>query len=380
MRQPSMLFSLAKVSVIMLVMGLTSCSPAVTTTLPTATPTISPTNTPLPTNTPAPTNTPLPPSGNIMIVINDEVRVYPADEDGDGNFLIPQETFRSAFPAVGEHTPVIYPYLSPDGKKIAVVTCTQFMYTCQNHRLYISTIDLKTNIEFTNYSGGLLAWSPTSDNVLIQGDENPSDKLVISARPEDFGTMSKLPPADAAFWKYDGNQVYYYKDGWHIINSDGTNKQDIPCDLCALAPSPTSFAVSQSPDGKHIAIGYMDGSVFIVNSSNFADLKMGSVGSYVSRLFWSPDSTKLAVNVEPTTSQLNIVIMSMEGILIEEMAQPEGVNFSILCGWSPDSQHVDYLSMGENNFSLFLHKLGEQASIQRIFIESVNQNCPIWLE
>lgn len=382
MRHLATLSRLAKVSAMLLVIALIGCSPATTPTLTTAPPTLVPPSTLLPTNTPAPTGTPIPPPGKIMIVMNRELIIYPADSSyGNSfkNFLILQEKFDGAFPAVGEGIPVASPYLSPDGEKLAVVTCVQVQYACQNNRLYVSTIDLKTHVEFTIYKGGLLAWSPTSDKVLIQGTKDASDKRVISARADDFGAVIQLPPADAAFWKYDGKQIYFYKDGWHVINSNGTNEQSVPCELCAMAPTPTSFAVAQSPDGKNIAIGYMDGTVFIVNSNNFADFRIGSAGGYVSRLFWSPDSAKLAINVDTTTSQSDIVIMSTEGTTVEKITRPEGVNFSILCGWSPDSQYVDYLAIQEKGFDLFLHKLGEQTSIQRISIETSNQNCPIWL-
>jgi WD40 repeat protein len=373
-----------KVSTILLVMTLIGCSPAPTSTLTIASPTAAPTSTSLPTNTPAPTSapTPMPPPGKIMIVTNADLIVYPADSSYGNlfkNFLIPQENFWKAFPAVGEGIPVSSPYLSPDGQKLAVFTCTQVQYLCQNHRLYISTVDLKNKVEFKAYKGGLLAWSPTSDRVLIQGTKNAADKKVISARADDFGAVVQLPPADAAFWKYDGSQIYFYKDGWHVINSDGSNNQSLPCELCAMAPTPTSFAVAQSPDGKHIAIGYMDGTVFIVDSNNFSDFRAGSAGGYVSRLFWSPDGAQLAINVDTTTSQSDIVIMNTEGAIVETITRPEGVNFSILCGWSPDSQYVDYLTIQEKGFDLFLHKLGGQTSIQRVSIETGAQNCPIWL-
>jgi WD40 repeat protein len=318
-----------------------------------------------------------------MIAINEELMIYPADGtygDTYTSFIIPREEFNKAFPVVGtDGSPVVSSYLSPDGKSMAVVTCKIVGYSCENYRLYISTIDLKTKAEITTYHGGLLVWSPSSDKVLIQGTKNASDKQVISARTEDFGAMLQLPPADAAFWTYDGKQLYFYKEGWHVINSNGANEQSIPCELCKLAPTPTSFAVAQSPDGKNIAIGYMDGTVFVVNSNNFSDFRMGSAGGYVSRLFWSPDSTKLGVNIDTTSSQSDIVIMSAEGTIIEKVTHFNDVKFPMMCGWSPDSQYVDYLTIQDKGFDLFLHKIGEQISIPRLSIETSSQNCPIWL-
>ncbi len=344
------------------------------------------TNTPAPTATPLPTATsiPTPVPGRLMIVMNREVVVIPADPSygsTEQSILIPQEKFDVAFPTVGETgVPLVSPELSPDGTKLAVVTCRVLGYGCENDRLYVSTVDLATKVEFTSYQGGPLAWSPTSDKLLIQGAKEASEKQVIGTGAEDFGNVLQLPPADAAFWTYDGKQIYFFRDGWHVINSDGSNEQSVPCDLCALAPTPTSFAVAQSPDGKYIAIGSLDGIVFIVRSDNFADFKLGSAGAYISRLFWSPDSTILAINIDTTTSQSDIIIMNTEGTTIEKMTRPEGVNLTILCGWSPDSQYVDYLSIRDKGSDLFLHKLGEENSIQRLSIETGNQSCPIWLK
>jgi hypothetical protein len=346
------------------------------------------TNTPIPiaTFTPAPTatSTPMPPSGKIMIVMNHELVVYPADPSRGTtfkNFIIPKEKFDAAFPAVGEKGgPLVSPYLSPDGTKIAVLTCRLFQYSCLNQRLYISTTDLKSQLEFTNYNGGLLAWSPASDMLLIQGNKNNLDKKIISVRAENFGAVIQLPPAEIAFWTYNGKQIYFYKDGWHIINADGTNEQSVPCDLCSMAASPSSFAAAQSPDGDHIAIGYMDGTVFIVKSNNFADFKIRSAGGYISSLFWSPDGTKIAVSVKTSANQSDIVIMNANGTVAETVARPEGVDFTIPCSWSPDSQYLTYLTIEEKGSGLYFYKLGGQASIQRLFVEASDQSCPIWVE
>jgi hypothetical protein len=75
------------------------------------------TNTPIPTATftPAPTVTssPIPPPGKIMIVMDHELIVYPADPlhgTTFKNFIIPREKFDAAFPAVGEKgSPLVSP-------------------------------------------------------------------------------------------------------------------------------------------------------------------------------------------------------------------------------------------------------------------------------
>ncbi len=341
---------------------------------------------PAATITPVPTvtSTPAPPPGKMMIVMNHELVTFPADpfyEDTFKNFIIPREKFDQAFPAIGEKGgPLVSPLLSPDGTKLAVVTCRSVEYSCQNQRLYISTTDLKSQLEFTDYKGGLLAWSPASDKLLIQGIKNNLDKQVINVSPENFGSIIQLPPAEIAFWTYDGSQIYFYNEGWHIINEDGTNEQSVPCELCSMMSTPSSFAVAQSPDGKQIAIGNMDGTIIIVNSNDFADFKLGTVGSYVSRLFWSPDGTKIAVNVKTSINQTDIVIMNADGSIAEKMTNPEDVNFTLLCNWSPDSQYINYLTIEENGARLFLYKLGGQTSTQRLFVEAGDQSCPIWLE
>ncbi|MEW6403798.1 MAG: hypothetical protein AB1649_18540 [Chloroflexota bacterium] len=335
------------------------------------------------TSVPTATATPIPVPGEILIMMNRALVSLPADPSGgnsEAKIIISQKEFDRSIPIPGEiDTPVTSLFLSPDGTKFALYTCKIVGYSCFEHRVFISTIDLSSQVTILNYEGGLLAWSPTSEHILLQGNKNPQDKFVVGGG-DDFAYLLQLPPADAAFWSYDGKQIYFYRDGWHVINSDGTNEQEVTCDLCALAPTPSSFAVAQSPDGEYVAIGYRDGTVFIVRQDNFADFKIGSAGSYISRLFWSPDGSRLAVNVDTSTSQSDIVILDKEGVTVEKMTRPEGVNLTILCGWSPDSQYIDYLTIRENGYDLFLHKIGETDSIQRLSIETSDQNCPVWLD
>jgi hypothetical protein len=82
----------------------------------------------------------------------------------------------------------------------------------------------------------------------------------------------------------DGTQVYYYNQGWFIVNSDGTGMQPLKCDMCSMVTDPSSFIIAESPDRKWVAVGYLDGTVIIASSSDFSNFKTASVGNYVSRL------------------------------------------------------------------------------------------------
>jgi Tol biopolymer transport system component len=374
------------IALLTLILLSTACSPQMAAN-PTQTPeppTITITPSVTPTSLPTATSTPLPPAGKIVIAEkNIELIALPADptyEVADRNILIPAEEFEKDFPALGDKGLATFsPFLSPDGKKLAVITCKSFMYSCLNTRIYLSTVERNQKIEFTTYNGGLMTWSPDSSYVMFQDAQNPERKKIISVRSDDFGSVRDLPPAQTAIWSYDSKQIYYFKNDWHIIDVNGENDQVIPCPLCAMVPSLSSFVAAQSPDGQYIAIGYMDGTLIIVRSNDFSNFKIGNAGGYISRLAWSPDSQKVAVNVNTTSDASDIIIMDTAATILEKMDRPEKVNIILLCNWSPDNRYIGFLSIEQTGYGLFLHEIAGQ-TYRRLFVETPNQNCPVWIE
>jgi Tol biopolymer transport system component len=224
-----------------------------------------------------------------------------------------------------------------------------------------------------------MEWSPNGDKVLIRATGGITGSTDIISAGADFGKVTHLPISSSAFLSSDGNQVYYYNQGWFIVNSDGTEARPLKCDLCSLVTDPSSFVIAESPNRQWIAIGYLDGTVIIASSSNFSNFKTASVGNYVSRMRWSPDGQKLAVDVNTDASQSDVIILGMDGTVIEKLVRPEGVNYITTCGWSPDSKQTDYLAILSTGHDLYLHTLGQQKPFLLSSIESGDQSCPVWL-
>jgi len=239
-------------------------------------------------------------------------------------------------------------------------------------------MDLATIVNFESYSGGLLQWSPDSDKILLQGLGNSMNKKIVSANISNFGNITPLPASSAAFWSFDGANVYFYDNGLYIIKSDGTGKQTVKCDLCAMAGSLASYAIAQSPDGQRIAIGYKDGTVIIANS-DLSTFKMGVVSGYINQLHWSPDSQKVAVDINSGSNQTDIFIVGLDGSIIEKIPRPEGINYINTCGWSPNSQQIDYLAILESGNALYLHGLGQNTPTLLMSVKTNSISCPVWL-
>jgi Tol biopolymer transport system component len=359
---------------------LAGCAPAQVQASPTATvpaATIAPPATSTP--QPAPTETPIPAptmiSSQLMMVGNEEIRIYYAD-GAKGPPILSQESFRAIFPLDGEFN-YRYAKLSPDGKKVAVQTCFRLI-SCSNAKLFIHIIGTSFTATFTNYKEGAIEWSPASDRILLQDASESMSKFIVAVSENNFGSVTNLPAASAAFWSYDGKQIYYYDNGWFVVNNDGTDKHTLKCDLCALAQGSSTFAVAQSPDGTKVAIGYIDGTV-IITTPDMADFKLGNAGGYVNELLWSPDSTKLAVDANDGSTATNILILDPDGKVIERMSKPEGVNFLRLCGWAPNSAAIDYVSIIGSGYDFYLQLLGGNAPLKIMPLETDYVTCPIWL-
>ena len=195
----------------------------------------------------------------------------------------------------------------------------------------------------------------------------------------DFGKVTHLPISSSAFLSSDGNQVYYYNKGWFIVNSDGTGMQLLKCDMCSMVTDPSSFIIAESPDRKSVAVGYLDGTVIIASTSDFSNFKLASLGNYVSQIHWSPDSQKLAVDVNTDSTHSDVIVLGTDGTVFEKLARPEGVNFISTCGWSPDGRQTDYLAILSTGHSRYLHTIGQQKPYKLLSIEGGDQSCPVWL-
>jgi len=339
---------------------------------PTGTATSLPTETP--TNTPAPTGG----SGQLWIVLSNALKAINADGSGSQTVISKQQFEKEFTPVQAKDvTPNWHSTLSPDGKKILVLTCNLIMNkSCSNYKLYLSDVDFKRVKTFQSYRGEITKWSPDSKNIIVLSTGKVMD--VISAG-DDFGKVTHLPIASSAFWSADGKSIYYYHDGWFVIKSDGTGVSPLKCDLCALASNPANFAVAESPNGQLIAIGTTDGMIAIANSSDFSQFKLASVGSYVSQLYWSPDSQKLAADLNPSTSQSDVVILGADATVIEKLPRPDGVNYFYTCGWSPDSTQITVLTLLSSSFDIYIHTVGQPQFFHLFNVKDNLPTCPVWL-
>jgi len=315
----------------------------------------------------------------MLIVADNELWRINMDAPGM-QVIIPRGQFEKKFPEVSASSinSYISAVISPDGKKILLLTCTFFGFSCGNKKLYLSTVDLATIVEIKSYSGGLLQWSPDSDKVLLQGSANSMSKQIISANASSFGAVTQLPKSSAAFWSFDGANVYYYNNGLYIIKSDGTGQQTVKCDLCSMAGNLSSYAIAASPDGQRIAIGYKDGTL-IITSADLSTFKMGLVGGYINQLHWSPDSQKVAVDINTGSNQTDIFVVGLEGSIIEKLPRPERINYINTCGWSPDSRQIDYLAILEPGNALYLQGLGQEKPTLLTSVKTNSMSCPVWL-
>jgi len=315
-----------------------------------------------------------------MIVIHNELEVVNADGSSSQTIISKQE-FEKEFAPIPtkKGIPQWYSTVSPDGKKLLVLTCSMIGFECFNYKLYISDIDSQRVKTFQSYKAGLMQWSPDGDKILIRETNGNTGGVDIISAGDDFGKVTHLPVASSAFWSSDGKSVYYYNNEWFNIQSDGTGAQPLKCDLCSLASNPSNLVIAESPDGKWIAIGTTDGTVIIANSSNFNQFKLASVGSYVNQIYWSPDSQNLAVDVDTSSNQSDVIVLKVDGTVIEKLVHPQGANFIITCGWSPNSKQIDHLAIFSTDSGLYLHTIGQQPPFHLLSIDNHDLNCPIWL-
>ena len=151
---------------------LTSCTAAQKTAVPTstiaattATAAIIPTSTP--TGTPIPK--PVGGSGGLMILVNNEIRLVNADGSGEKT-VISKQQFEKEFAPIPSKTGIPYwsANISPDGKKLLVLTCTRTSYSCETYKMYLSDIDFKRVRTSQEYKGGFMEWSSDSSKIPIQ--------------------------------------------------------------------------------------------------------------------------------------------------------------------------------------------------------------------
>lgn len=358
------------ICLLLVMMALIGCTAAPTPVPSTATAT----STPAPTATVTPVPTPLGGgNGQLLIVADHELKTINADGT-QGKVILGRGQFDRL-----SRTGDLYQFskISPDGKKIAAVFCPDSH--CFNASLVIHVFEPAHTLELPQiYKGGLLEWSPDSTKILIQGASDPLDKIVISDVQTDASMVLHLPKASAAFWSFDGAQIYYYSDGWHFMNSDGSNQQPLQCDVCSLVTNTGSFAVAASPDGQKVAIGYRDGTLIIANL-DLTHLQPILLGGYISHLHWSPDGQKLAVDVNTTTDQSDVIIVGVDGAVITKLERPVNANYIATCGWSPDSQLIDYLAFVPTGYDLYFTPIEPSAPKRLMMLAPTDNTCPVWL-
>jgi len=316
--------------------------------------------------------------GQLIFAADDELRMVNIDDLVE-KVIVPKQRFDMVFPVQGAGSPIRSSKISPDGKKIAMWACAMIELRCKNPTLYLGVIDnLDHVVAFPSNAGTIHLWSPASDKILIDGSEGSLSKDVVSLSDADFGKITHLPDSSAAFWSYDGSQVYYFNSGWNVVNSDGSNSVPVKCDICSGAPDPSTYAVAQSPDGKSVAIGYQLGTV-IIASADLMNYKMAVLGSLVNSLYWSPDGTKLAVNIQPGEGKSEVMIVGADGAVIGELPRPEEVNEMHMCEWLPNSRAVVYTAPLAQGYAIYLQGLDAPQPVRLKTVMSGVENCPVWL-
>jgi hypothetical protein len=369
--------------VVILAILLTNCtapqslptSAAVVTLIPSATPV------PLPTATITPVPTPMGGSGKLMIVVDHEIKVI-NPSGSDEKVLVARGEFEQRF-SISHGFNYRFSKISPDGQKIIVGTCRRAGdQPCAESMLHLSTIDGSREYSMPTL-GNIPEWSPDSQNILMRaiksvGEFGEQFFQIIRATEANFGTIVDLPRASVAFWSFDSKLIYYYDKGWFTIKNDGTDTQALKCDVCKFASEPSAYAVAQSSDGQKIGLGLADGTVVITNPE-MAYFKMAALGSYVNRVYWSPDSTKLAVETTTWPDKSDIVIVGADGSIVKQLPRPEGIKFVNTCGWSPDSQLIDYIAIRDADGNLYLQPLNADEPIYLLSFSPGEDNCPVWL-
>lgn len=314
-------------------------------------------------------------SGKLMIVVDHEIKVI--DPSGsDEKVLVSRGEFEQRF-SISHGFNYRFSKISPDGQKILVGVCRRVgVQPCADYKLTMSIID-GSRTSMINSVGAVPDWSPDGKKILTQA--GPGGRQVFSVE-ENFGNVIDLPSASTAFWSYDGSLIYYYDKGWFTIKNDGTDKRALECDICKLASEPSAYAVAQSPDGQKIGLGLTNGTVVITNPE-MAYFKIATLGSYVNRVYWSPDSTKLAVETTTWPDKSDIAIVGDDGSIIKQLQMPEGVKFVNTCGWSPDSQLIDYIAIRDSGAGgdLYLQSLNVAEPIYLLAFPPGEDSCPVWL-
>jgi hypothetical protein len=383
----------------------------------TPTPTFTPTSTLTATFTPSPT--PLGSGGRLLFFRNSSLYSFDITNQQE-EIVLSQEQLIGALELEGIFSGGVSGYTSPDGKKALIQACGDENCTESNFKSALVTTNLSLTKRFElgfGYHTSAVQWSPDSQKVLIQffrGNIITDGFIthIIDGSDANFGERIRLELAFYAFFSPDGSQVYYSTlGGYKVINSDGSNKQALNCEVCenpvsnagAVSPDSLKVVVPLNSGGKTIQILYPDGNTgfnttseysIVIADRDFSASQVVASGinslSTMNSILWSADSEMILFSVteynpdSPIIKQeeASEVIKAVEinSGKISTLIVPEEASSVFLCGWSPDHRLISYITHGFDFYGRIIVQDVEGGKPTLLTpLESGIGSCPVWL-
>ena len=273
--------------------------------------------------------------------------------------------------------------LSPDGKTLALVYDKKLWMMPLEGNLgpEFSGTPIQLNTEDTEVEGYGLSWS--NDGKWIAFNEYPKtrDSLINQGI---FIVSSKGGTPKKIFENYRDARVVNYQislspDGKNLAFSSVEDNQQYIYTIPVASGNPkqiTSMEAREpvfSPDGKTIAFvedkfagrGEGDLGLWIIPTNGGISQKIADAGKATSPV-WSPDGSMIAFLDETQGKQIFIAQINQTGQAAQKPATidaPEGTDFSLLTGWTPDNK-IGALLAPKQEMSLYtLPARGGQAAM-----------------
>ena len=389
----------------------------------TATPTATPTGTPTATFTPSPIPTLLGGGSGRLLFFRDS-NLYSFDITHEtGEIVLTQQQLMEAMEIEKLFVKsvirnVITGFVSPDGKKILIWACGDENCTYAKTKFALATTDLsyiKILSRFQDFQ-----WSTDSQKLLFQpqSNEDMSTYYIIDLTDGNFGRETKLDKAyiRSATISPDSKQVYYTsKEGYNVINTDGSNKQTLTCDVCKS--STRSVLIAISPDGQKVAIAVnyefdnlpdtMGGMIstsqyhIVITNRDFSSPKVlpPSIIRFgrEAEILWLPDNeniiflnseydlAKQPIDLKESKDVIQIVNV-VNGETRDVTSSPQPSADYDLCGSSPDGNLITKIVSSYSvetetlQFFIYIQDL-ETNNAYRLtsFDVGTERRCPTWL-
>jgi Tol biopolymer transport system component len=200
-----------------------------------------------------------------------------------------------------------------------------------------------------------MAWSPDSENLVVNLEEADPDSEVLSLYSnlyliaagggERRALTSGLVNHSPASWSPDGTQIAYTIDGYNQTSSlwmmDMTSREERQI----LSMEANLGTPQWSPDGTAIAVRAVlpnsDYQYFVVNPDGSNLRQPTGDGQMTDEFAWSPDGTRIAFAAY-RDGDSDIYIVNADGTGLIELTNND--TCEIRPSWSPDGQSIVFVS------------------------------------